>query len=391
VTRLDALRVAFVAGTLDQGGAEKQLVCMVKALREAGAQVQVHALADQGHHARTLADLGCAPIFLGARSGRLSRLRRLAQAMREFQPHVVQSGHFYANPYAILAARTRGALAVGAIRSDGVKDLRDVGRWGRWLLRSAPVLIVNSRAARNNAVALGMDPDAVHILPNVLPADDPAWGPLPTETTTRVQVVAVAGLHPEKRLDRFLRAVAAARGRDQRLVGALAGQGVERERLEALATDLSLLPDGVRFLGHRSPIAPVLRESAMLVLTSQHEGFPNVVLEAMAAGLPVITTPAGDAGVVVQDGVTGFVVDFDDHDGLVDRIVRLAASPELRLRFGAAGQRRARDAYGPDGLAAALQAVYLAGAQRHQVGGLLQALRHASAVPSRAEKNECPA
>jgi glycosyltransferase involved in cell wall biosynthesis len=96
----------------------------------------------------------------------------------------------------------------------------------------------------------------------------------------------------------------------------------------------------------------------VFVLTSEHEGFPNVVLEAMAARLPVVTTPAGDSAEVVQDGETGFVVGFDDREALVKRIMQLADSPELRGRLGEAGRKRVEECYGSEQLAERLFAVY---------------------------------
>ena len=129
----------------------------------------------------------------------------------------------------------------------------------------------------------------------------------------------------------------------------------------------------------------------MLVLTSEHEGFPNVVLEAMAAAVPVITTPAGDAGLIVEEGVTGYVVGFSDETALTRRILQLAASPELRARLGEAGWKRARDRYGPERLACALQWVYLAAARRYRLPALLSILTAAEAGRPLWEEHKCPA
>src|SRR5690606_29768369 len=123
--------------------------------------------------------------------------------------------------------------------------------------------------------------------------------------------------------------------------GLLAGTGPERERLEAQAGRLALDPAALRMPGHLPDITAELGRDAILVLTSDHEGLPNVLLEAMAAGLPVVTTPAGDAASVIRDGETGYVVGFDDEEALVARLLELARSPSLRRKFGEAGRRRA--------------------------------------------------
>ena len=125
-----------------------------------------------------------------------------------------------------------------------------------------------------------------------------------------------------------------------------------------LARELSLLPDGVSFLGRRDDVAGLLRSSDIVALTSEHEGFPNVVLEAMAARLPVVTTPSGDSGVIVEDGVTGFVVEGDDIAGMARRIVTLSASAELRRTFGEAGRGKVERLYSAHALGGMLLSTY---------------------------------
>jgi glycosyltransferase involved in cell wall biosynthesis len=92
---------------------------------------------------------------------------------------------------------------------------------------------------------------------------------------------------------------------------------------------------------------------------------PNVILEAMAESLPVVTTPAGDAAELVRDGVTGYVVAPDDPAELAERFVRLARSAQLRAALGDAGRGRVAERYGVEGLAGRLLRVY-AEAARYQ-------------------------
>jgi glycosyltransferase involved in cell wall biosynthesis len=88
-----------------------------------------------------------------------------------------------------------------------------------------------------------------------------------------------------------------------------------------------------------------LSQADFFVLSSDNEGMPNVILEAMAASLPVITTPAGDAGVVVRDGMTGYVIPFDDVDRLASRMIDLTTSQGLRGMLGETGRRHAEQNY----------------------------------------------
>jgi glycosyltransferase involved in cell wall biosynthesis len=144
----------------------------------------------------------------------------------------------------------------------------------------------------------------------------------------------------------------------------LVGDGPERGTLEELAGALGLLPDAVWFAGRRNDVPVLLRGSHMYVLTSGHEGFPNVLLEAMAARLPVVATPAGDAGVIVQDGASGFIVAHDDEGALAARLVELARSTELRARLGAAGRARVEANYGCSVMRGRLVSIHRAIAER---------------------------
>ncbi len=384
------LRIAFVAGTLSQGGAEKQLVHMVAALQTAGAQVQVYSLLAGGHFEPVLNGMGVPIVHVGQRDNPVMRLWRLMRELRRFRPHVVQAAHFYVNLYAALAARIIGAVSIGAIRSDGIKDAQDTGRWARWLLRLPEALVVNSFAARERSIGSGVAPTRVHVIPNVLTLSP---GPARDEATAHegIQAVAAGGLYPDKRFDRFIAALALARSRHPELHGVIAGAGPERERLERQAGDLGLTPVGLRFAGHVSDLPALLRQSQMLALTSAHEGFPNVLLEAMAEGLPVITTPAGDSGRVILDRVTGYVVPFDDTARLADRMVELAASAELRHRLGEAGRARVASEFSPGRLADQLLATYSGAARRRRAAPLLSILDHSSRARNAEPEARCPA
>jgi glycosyltransferase involved in cell wall biosynthesis len=158
-------------------------------------------------------------------------------------------------------------------------------------------------------------------------------------------------------VDLFLEAIAAARRSIPRVRGLVVGDGPARAAAEERALSLGLLPRHVTFLGERSDVPALLRTADMLLLSSDEEGFPNVLLEAMAAGLPVVTRPAGDAAAVVKQGETGFVVPGGAEE-LAERVALLARAPELRRRMGEQGRRRALDEYGIGKLCSRLLAVY---------------------------------
>jgi glycosyltransferase involved in cell wall biosynthesis len=354
------LRVALVAGTLGQGGAEKQFVYMATALADAGVDVRTCTMIRGEYHARALEACGLGATWVGRGGSPPLRAAALCAALARFRPHVIQGGHFFTNLYVTLAGRLMGAAAVGAIRSDVHYELATHGRFGPWSLRAPPDLIANSWAAKSAAEALGRDPGTVHVVSNAidLAAFDGAAVAATAATAPRAVAIAVGSLLRVKRLDRFLDALALARRSNPGLSGIVVGHGPERPTLEHRAGQLGLLPDGVRFLGARDDVPALLAGADFLVLTSDHEGFPNVALEAMAARLPVIATPCGDIERLVGEDASGFIVPFDDPELLAERMARLAQSPELRRRLGAVGREMVERTCSRPALAGQLLSVY---------------------------------
>ncbi len=363
------LRIAFIAGTLGQAGAEKQLVYMARSLQDAGADLRVYSLTRGEYYETHLMELGLRPYWFGRepkiRFGHVpKRLASLAPQLSKFRPHIVQSAHFFCNLYGGVCGRLVGALTFGAMRNDLDRERKGCGRWTWASLRTPSAIIANSRAARCGVDQFGIKPDSIFILNNAIDLDDfdarlsTSMDPSPWYPAGSLIAMAVGRMYPEKRFDRFLEALALARRAAHSLRGAIVGDGPEWPDLRLRAQELGLLPDGVLFPGRRNDVPALLAKADMLVLSSDHEGCPNVVLEAMAARRPVVTTPAGDAGVVVEDGVSGYVVPFDNVEAMAAAMVRLAESHELRRRFGEAGRRRVEEAYSYEGLANRLFWVY---------------------------------
>lgn len=340
------LRVALITACLGKeggylGGTERQVHYMTRALTEAGVQVRLYTLLEGVAFADTLRAMHVEWRRFGRVPGLPLRLLVLLADLARFRPHLVQSMHSYTNIYSAIAGRVFGVPAIGGLRSDFQSCLRDNGRFARLLLTLPDAVAVNSRLAMEQAAAAGIvDRSRLRLLSNVIETADFS-GPLPAGVHTNkgeCTCICVTRLFPRKRVDVFLRALAAARAAEPRLRGTVVGFGPELEPLQALAMQLGLLPDAVRFLGPCENVAGLLRQAAMFVFCSESEGTPNVILEAMAAGLPVITTPAGDAPEMVDPAGAGYVVPFGDVDAVAGAMIRLAASPDLRRRLGAAGR-----------------------------------------------------
>ncbi len=354
-----SLRVAVVASSLRLAGAEKQTVYLTRALLEAGTDVRFFHVGEDGYYEPVLRQMGIPIARIYRRNRPLAILARLSKALYEFRPVVVFAPQFGDLLQGGLAGRLCQALTLGGLRSDGFYELNTEGRRSRWMLRLAHGLIANSRRARQNLASCGVDPSRIRILPNVLDLrefDERRKMPLPFPfSSDRLVAVAVGSLLPCKRFDRFLKALALARRQAPALLGVIAGADCgSRPALEREAKELGLGPDQLVFLGECANIPALLARAGFLVLCSEYEGFPNVILEAMGAGVPVITAPVGDAERIVVENQTGFVVAGAQVEAMAERMVELGLSPTTRARLGAAGRRRVEREYEYEALPARL-------------------------------------
>lgn len=121
---------------------------------------------------------------------------------------------------------------------------------------------------------------------------------------------------------------------------------------------LGLLPEVVEFTGAVSDMTAVYREADLLVLASDWEGTPNVLLEAMACGLPVVATSVGGVREIVQHGTTGYLVEPRNVGMMVDRVMELCGEASLRAAFGRGGRQYVLANHSPSLLPRFLQELY---------------------------------
>ncbi len=373
------MRIALVASSLRLAGAEKQFCYMARALFEAGIDLRVFYLGAGDHYQKVLTEAGISLRQVFSRGWPLLMLGRLTKELAAFRPDIVLASQFGDLVFAGPAGRLCRALVLGGIRSDGLYELRTSGRrWGV-LLRLAHGLIANSHRAKDNLVSLGIDARKVAVVPNVIDLADfdskAAMSFVKPAPAGRPMITAVGSLHRCKRFDRFLDGLALARQQEPNLFGAIAGQDVgERAALEGKAKKLGLIPEHVAFLGECNHIPTLLTHSRLLVSCSEYEGFPNVILEGMAARVPVLATPAGDAARIVEDGQTGYLLKHDDPHGMADCMIRIARDPVLRARMGEAARKQVEQNYNLKSLAPRLLSVFSDFAQKQGRASLIKML-----------------
>lgn len=393
------MRIALIASSLRLAGAEKQFSYFARTLFDAGIDARVFYLGAGDHFQTVLTDAGVPlrQIYHHGQSFRM--LMRLVKQIAAFKPHFVLASQFGDLLYAGLAGRSCDALVLGGVRSDGFYELRTSGRRSWLMLKLPHGFVANSHRARNNLISLGLQAEKISVVPNVIdladfgrkasmPFDDSAWA-------GRIPVTAIGSLQPCKRFDRFLHGLALSRQREPALCGVIAGQDLgEKQSLQRLAKELGLLPGHLEFLGETAYIPSLLAHSRLFVSCSEYEGFPNVILEAMAARLPALATPVGDAARIVIDGLTGYILKPDAPHEMADRIISLVRSPALASQLGEAGRRLVEQDYDISHLAPRLMSVFHDTARKYRRKPILNLLEHKPTVnlslTSRVSTNGLP-
>jgi glycosyltransferase involved in cell wall biosynthesis len=334
-------RVVHVRSAHGLYGAERSLLALAAAT-EPPFEPRVVSLVRPGREDT----LGAAAGRLGIPATRVEARGRLSPSALGPLVRLARGGLLHAHDYKALAlALTAGALArvpVVATFHGDTGHLRRVllyERLARWAARFTPAVAATSGplAEALRAAAPGTP---VHVIPNGIRV-----GPLPTPAERAaarealglpagVPVVAFVGrLSPEKAPEVLLRAV---RGTAIRFL--VAGDGPLRESLEAEAD-----PEQVRFLGFLPDVGPVLAAADVLALPSRTEGLPMVVLEAMAAGLPVVASAVGSLPEVLGGGA-GLLVPAGDVPALRLALEQLSA-PDVRAALAAEARRRVESRY----------------------------------------------
>ena len=147
----------------------------------------------------------------------------------------------------------------------------------------------------------------------------------------------------------------------------IVGDGPEREALAKLAMELGVR-DHVSLAGFQRDTKPYYALATVVSVPSHSEGSPNVVLEAMAAGLPIASNRVGGVPEILEEGVTGLMVEPRNPDAMAKALFRLLSDAELRTRLGSAAQAQARTAHTPEAYRRALVEFYQETLRNHVTG-----------------------
>ena len=355
--------VVVVLTSLVHGGAETQVVELLKQFRGTDLEPRLvvslseellpygPVIAAAGYHVTALRR---------SSSFEFSRIHALRRILVSADAHLVHAVGLLASVYCWLAAKwLSGCVVLPSIRGTVVTP----GRLRRFLygrmFRDCPCAVANSTAGASFAIEhLGAIPERLVVVPNGInfralrAAVQPGSLRAELNIDADVPLVGFVGRDaPVKQVARFFQVVERLLTRVEGLHAVVVGPGFDSAARGRLAPSL---PDRqVHFLGPRFDIPSLLAGMDVLLLTSDSEGTPNVVLESLGVGTPVVCADVGDVSVIVGDSALGAVVTPAAIDAYVEAVLRLIQDrqaaretverywPELERRYGS--DRMARD------------------------------------------------
>jgi glycosyltransferase involved in cell wall biosynthesis len=378
----DRIRVVRVIARLNVGGPAIHATLLTERLDAARFDSLLVTGTEEPGEANylTLRGTGLRPLHVIPALGREIRYRQdatalveLTRLLRRVRPHIVHTHTAKGGTLGRLAARWAGVPIILHTYHGHVfhgyfsrARTRVFVAIERWLARRTDRLLTVSDAVRDDLLALGIGtPDQHVVVPLGLDLErfvecDRHRGALRRELRvpdSAPLVGIVARLVPIKAHEVFLEAA----GRVARLVEdshfLVIGDGERGPELRALATRLGL-GDRVRFLGWRADVDRIYADLDVVALTSRNEGSPVSLIEAMAAARPVVATRVGGVPALVEDRVSGHLVEPGDAPGLARAIQALLGDADRRRAMGMAGRKRVVPSLAADRLLADMERLY---------------------------------
>ena len=358
------IRVLHILPSFEPGGAERMAVHLMNESASGDHEVHVASLYDPvGSDLEKLIDERVTVHFLGKRPGPDPRMfPRLKAIFRSFRPHICHT-HTTVLKYALPVQKvSRTPVGVHTVQNIAEKE---VGPSSKLIHRLAfrlgvrPVAVA-AEVARSLKRVYGIS--GAPVLPNAIPLgryfqihERDGWRRA-NGFSDELLFVCVARLSEQKNHRLLLEAFAEVAGQLGNVTLLLVGDGELRSSLESLAAARGIR-DSVRFLGTRSDIPEILAAADVFVMSSDWEGNPLAVIEAMAAGKVVVATAVGGTPELIESGSSGLLTNPGSRTELVAALLRVGRDPSLRHSIGDAARIRAK-AYDIVEVAAGYHAYY---------------------------------
>ena len=328
------IKVAIVLMYFGYGGAEKMVSLLASNIDLKLFDVRVFCVyggPQDNAMEKALVDRHIPIIYVGkGRGPSIRAIRILSSALSDFRPDIIHShlnGALYAAPWAL----SNRVTMLHTLHNIPQKEAGVARRCLMRYLYSSGVAIPVAISLVNQQMTAdyySLSLDQVHMVHNPVDINKMQY----SQCEKKFDICCIARFQEQKNHEMLIRATASLNKEGVEVNLALAGQGPLENRLRDLVADLGI-GSHVEFLGVLDEIPQLLAQSKLFVLSSNYEGLPMTILEAMAAGVPVIATRVGGIPDVIEDGGNGVLVNPGDVDGLAAAVRRLLEDPYEANRY----------------------------------------------------------
>lgn len=328
-------RIAFCITELDPGGAEKALFQLVTRLNPREWEAHVYCLGPEAPLAPLIREKGIPVTCFGKTGlGKLQVIQWLTRELNAFRPVILQCFLFHAN----FIGRLAGRRARVPVIISGHRVAEREKRWhlwlDRWTQRLADQHLCVSRGVADHVTRrIGVPRNRLTVIGNGVEVDlsSPPRIDVPQTFGFPPQskiVLGVGRLHPQKGFRDLIKSFSRVHTAVPEARLLIIGEGPQRKELERLVHTLHL-DEWVRLPGRRQDIPEMMRQAAVFALSSQWEGMPNVVLEAMACRIPIVAMDVEGIRDLIIHQRSGIIVKPGDLKGFEDSLIEILQTPQL--------------------------------------------------------------
>lgn len=348
------MKIIFLIGDLDLGGQERQLSYLASGLAQQGHQVKVivwewfegQYFDEQLRHQGV--EVHGVPVEMVTRQ----KIKVLRKISKDFIPDIVHAYAFFLNFAAVLAVFPRWKRAVGSLRTIYNFLKKNESFKVRFLNFYMCPNIISNNYIGTRQLKNSLGPFRAFIGLNTISncIDLNKFKPIQKhqDEVAPIKTVSIGRISEEKRWDILIQALSQLKKRGYNFVHTMIGYGPLQEDIERLI-DVYDLHHQVIIKRVSSGLENHVTAADFLIHTSEIEGTPNVVMEGMACGLPVVTTNCGDVEYIVTHNKNGFIVPINDVDAIVESCTKFFEDRELMERMGKSARQTAEHRFDPDG------------------------------------------
>ncbi len=338
------LSILFVIENLENGGQEKQLLLLCEALLNFKIKVAIYInrFDELDFHYPNFKKTGI-PLYHTNEKNYIAKLCYLYRLTTITKPDFIQSFTFHLNTLCWLASIGNKPIAIGAIRSLPAYNMKVAGIRKAIPNMLLPEILISNNQTGANQIKNILPAKKIIVVPNGMQTID-AITKQDYQLGTEIRTISVGRISEEKRIDKLVDIVHSLNKQNLPIVHHHYGNGPLQQEITG-RIEMCKLEKQFVLKGSSDKVGEILPHYDIFIHTASIEGTPNVILEAMMAGLPVVTSNCGDVSYIINNHEDGIICMDDINKTFEIEISNLIAHADLRLRIGTQARKRIEQKY----------------------------------------------